>query len=420
MAMILHSLSLSSLFRRPNPNSSRTYKTATSIHYYASPSPHMENTQSKKRVAVCGGGVIGVCTAYFLAKKGAAVTLIEKSSVACAASGKAGGFLALDWCDNGAISSLARASFNLHRSLSDELNGPENYGYRPLTTLSLTVTESQTTSTSTNAGSSSILPSWVDGPIKSPRTIGSPETTAQVHPKLFTKTLLNKAVNDYGVEVVIGKVERVVGVEVEGGRVDSVVLEGGRVIESDSVVLALGPWSGKFEMLSSIFRVYGLKAHSIVVEPKEGASITPHALFLSYFPARGGKALDPEVYPRPTGEVYVCGMSSEQEVPDNPEEIAGDPDSIQVLKRVARTVSSHLGEGEAQVKAEQACFLPCTDDSIPIIGEIPGAKGCYVATGHSCWGILNGPATGAALAELVIDGHASIVDLSRFSPTRFV
>ncbi|KAI9165684.1 hypothetical protein LWI28_018680 [Acer negundo] len=419
MAMTWNSLSVPSLFHRPNPNSSKTSKTATSIHSSASPSPHMENTQSKKRVAVCGGGVIGVCTAYFLAKKGAAVTLIEKSSVACAASGKAGGFLALDWCDNEAISSLARASFNLHRSLSDELNGPENYGYRPLTTLSLTVTESQTTSTSTNAGSSSILPSWVDGPIKSPRTIGSPETTAQVHPKLFTKTLLNKAVNDYGVEVVIGKVERV-GVEVEGGRVDSVMLEGGQVIESDSVVLALGPWSGKFEMLSSIFRVYGLKAHSIVVEPKEGASITPHALFLSYFPARGGKALDPEVYPRPTGEVYVCGMSSEQEVPDNPEEISGDPDSIQVLKRVARTVSSHLGEGEAQVKAEQACFLPCTDDSIPVIGEIPGAKGCYVATGHSCWGILNGSATGAALAELVIDGHSSIVDLSRFSPTRFV
>ncbi|KAK9949020.1 hypothetical protein M0R45_004568 [Rubus argutus] len=50
---------------------------------------------SPKRVVVCGGGVIGVCTAYFLAKNGAVVTLVEKSSVACAASGKAGGFLAL-------------------------------------------------------------------------------------------------------------------------------------------------------------------------------------------------------------------------------------------------------------------------------------------------------------------------------------
>lgn len=109
---------------------------------------------------------------------------------------------------------------------------------------------------------------------------------------------MTKAVESYGVEVVIGKVERV---EVEEGRVNSVVLEGGRVVESDAVVLALGPWSGKFELLSSLFRVSALKAHSIVLEPKEAGSITPHALFLSYCPSHGGKPLDPEVYPRPTG-----------------------------------------------------------------------------------------------------------------------
>lgn len=113
-------------------------------------------------------------------------------------------------------------------------------------------------------------------------------------------------------------------------------------------------------------------------------------------------------------------MSAEAEVPDEPEQIVPVPESIQVLKAVARNVSSHLVEGEATVKAEQACFLPCTDDSVPVIGEVPGLKGCYVATGHSCWGILNGPATGAAVSELVLHGHASIVDLSPFSPDRFL
>ncbi|KAL9356373.1 hypothetical protein Peur_049626 [Populus x canadensis] len=386
----------------------------TPVHCSSPPPPPSSMDPQPKRVAVCGGGVIGVCTAYFLAKKGAAVTLIEKSSVACAASGKSGGFLALDWCDGGPLSSLARASFNLHRSLAEELNGTESYGYRPLTTLSLTITESGKQSQSSRVQN---LPSWVDGPARDLRAIGSTETTAQVHPQMFAKTLLSKAVEKFGVEVVIGKVD---SVEVEGGRVESVVLEGGRVIESDSVVLALGPWSGKFEMLSSLFRVYGLRAHSIVLEPKEPDAITPHALFLSYYPAQGGKPMDPEVYPRPSGEVYLCGMSSEVEVPEDPEQIVGDPESLEVLKRVASTVSSHLVEGEALLKAEQACFLPCTDDSVPVIGEIPGVKGCYVATGHNCWGILNGPATGAAMAELIVDGQATIVDLARFSPARFV
>ncbi|KAI4327407.1 hypothetical protein L6164_019873 [Bauhinia variegata] len=401
---------------RPTRYNRISISAVTIIQSSSSPSPSSpmeEQQQHPKRVVVCGGGVIGVCTAYFLAKKGAAVTLVEKYEVACAASGKAGGFLALDWCDGGPVGPLARASFNLHRALSEELDGLQSYGFRALTTLSLTLTESNNTPYGSRSSS---VPSWADGPARSPRSLGTRETTAQVHPQLFTRTLINKAVENYGVEVVIGKLERV---EVEGGGVRGVGLEGGRVIDAEAVVLALGPWSSKLDLLSSLFRVYGLKAHSIVLEPKQPGAITPHALFLSFYPSQGGRPLDPEVYPRPTGEVYICGMSAEEEIPDNPEQIWGDPESIRMLKRVAKTLSSHLGEGEAEMKAEQACFLPCTDDGLPVIGEIPGIKGCYVATGHSCWGILNAPATGAAMAELVIDGHSSIVDLKQFSPARF-
>ena len=88
------------------------------------------------------------------------------------------------------------------------------------------------------------------------------------------------------------------------------VLEGGRVLEADSVVLALGPWSSKLVLLSSLFRVYGLKAHSIVLEPREPSSITPHALFLSYYSSKRGKSLDPEVYPRPTGMLILFWVNN--------------------------------------------------------------------------------------------------------------
>jgi len=49
------------------------------------------------RVVICGAGVIGACTAYFLARRGIDVVVVERTEVAAAASGKAGGFLALDW-----------------------------------------------------------------------------------------------------------------------------------------------------------------------------------------------------------------------------------------------------------------------------------------------------------------------------------
>lgn len=374
---------------------------------------------------MCGGGVVGVCTAYFLAQKGGAttsVTVIEKSSVACAASGKAGGFLALDWCDGSPLAQLARTSFELHRDLARELDGHINYGYRPVDTLSLSLQqESRLKRGSGRPG----LPSWVDGSFSGvPKTIGTTDTTAQVHPQLFTRTLLSKAAEDHGVQLVIGEVENV---EIQDGRVVSVLVKKGTeegdsptIIDADAVVLALGPWSGKLGVLSSLFKVHGIKAHSIVLRPEKPEEITPHALFLSYTTSHG-KCLDPEVYPRPTGEVYICGMSEDDApVPDGAEQVEPKGESIETLKRIAETVSSLLSVGSTTVEAEQACFLPCTPDSQPVIGQVPNVKGLYVATGHSCWGILNGPATGAAVAELVLDGHSTVVDLKPFSPSRFL
>ncbi|KAL0452208.1 UNVERIFIED_CONTAM: hypothetical protein Slati_1198900 [Sesamum latifolium] len=67
----------------------------------------MDHQNPPKRVVVCGGGVIGVCTAYFLSKRGAAVTLVEQSSIACAAfrQGRRG-FLSPRWTGATAVQSL--------------------------------------------------------------------------------------------------------------------------------------------------------------------------------------------------------------------------------------------------------------------------------------------------------------------------
>ena len=51
------------------------------------------------RVLICGGGVIGAAIAYFLGRRGADAIVIERTEVGCAASGKSGGFLALEKID---------------------------------------------------------------------------------------------------------------------------------------------------------------------------------------------------------------------------------------------------------------------------------------------------------------------------------
>jgi glycine/D-amino acid oxidase-like deaminating enzyme len=49
---------------------------------------------------------------------------------------------------------------------------------------------------------------------------------------------------------------------------------------------------------------------------------------------------------------------------------------------------------------------------------VPGSEGAYIATGHNVWGILNAPATGEAMAELIAEGSVETTDLTPFDPGR--
>src|SRR5437016_11333033 len=83
-------------------------------------------------VLICGGGVIGASIAYFLSCRGVRATVIEGTGLACAASGKSGGFLARDWCDRSPLAPLARRSFALHAELAQRITG--EWGYRRVDT----------------------------------------------------------------------------------------------------------------------------------------------------------------------------------------------------------------------------------------------------------------------------------------------
>jgi glycine/D-amino acid oxidase-like deaminating enzyme len=59
-----------------------------------------------------------------------------------------------------------------------------------------------------------------------------------------------------------------------------------------------------------------------------------------------------------------------------------------------------------------------TEDGLPFLGQVPDVSGAYIATGHGCRGILNAPASGLAMAELIVDGQAHSVDLTPYAPQR--
>ena len=61
---------------------------------------------------------------------------------------------------------------------------------------------------------------------------------------------------------------------------------------------------------------------------------------------------------------------------------------------------------------------PQTPDSLPVIGEVPGHRNLWLATGHGHLGLSLGPVTGRLLAR-AMQGESTDVDLSPYSPARF-
>jgi glycine/D-amino acid oxidase-like deaminating enzyme len=350
-------------------------------------------------VLICGGGVIGASIAYFLARRGVTAAVIEGTGVACAASGKSGGFLARDWCEGSPLAPLARRSFDLHGELAETI--ADDWGYRRLDTY----------------GGFAGFPrrrgayklGWMSDEVTVAQAIGSPETTAQVHPERFTQAMM-RAATASGARLRLG---RVTGIATRDGKATGVEI-GDERLEGDAVVIAMGPWSVLAAAWLPLPAVFGLKGHSLVFDT--GAQIPAEAAFLEYREPGSGAVLTPELFPRSDGTTYVCGISGEEALPIDPVRVVPDGGALYRLEAMCRAISPVLGA--AKILARQACYRPITRDGLPLIGKVPGIAGAYVATGHSVWGILNAPATGEAIAGLIVDGAARTVDLAPFDPAR--
>jgi glycine/D-amino acid oxidase-like deaminating enzyme len=354
-------------------------------------------------VVICGGGVIGACTAYFLSRRGINVTVVERTDLAAAASGKAGGFLALDWCAGTPLDALARRSFELHAGLAKEVGA--DWSYRRMNAYSGVVVGDR----SAHRHKPAELDWLADGVIITSR-LGTRETTAIVPPRTFTSAMMTAA-QVHGARLHAGQVTGLTrgsdGASVQGVDVD------GSSIKADAVVIAMGPWSILAAQWIPLPPVFGLQSPSLVYGT--GADVPADALFLEYH-GEIGEAVSVELFPRGDGTTHITAFSDQSPLPVDPAAVTADPHAIERLQAIAERLSPAFRA--ERIIARQSCFRPVTQDGLPLIGPVAGAVGAYIATGHSVWGILNAPATGEALAELIADGASRSTDLAPFDPGR--
>lgn len=353
------------------------------------------------KIVIAGGGIIGNSVSYYLAKRhNIATTVIDPVGIAPASSGKAGGFLARDWSDGSPIGPLQNRSFDLHAEQAKDL-GAAIIDYRRLECVAVGCDERSAVAKPSGKKLQGV--EWADINVLGSRIMGGIESIAQVHPKKLCNAMW-KYSQEHGSKLIIGKVvEAIIDDE---GSVRGVKLNDDSTVECDALVIACGPWTDATkswfpsEVGKTMPRMLGVKYHSILIR-------SPRVLNQAVFFSGHG---DPEVYPRPDGDAYITGFpGSAVVVTESPGDEEVNPEVVNMLVDATKKVSSELGP--IPPHTEQCCYLPTTNDGIPVIGEIPGVKGAFVASGHGCWGILNGPATGEAMAELLTGGETKHVDI---------
>ena len=372
---------------------------------------------SHNNIVIIGGGIIGCTTAYYLthhpsySPHSTTLTLLEPSvrGVAQGASGKAGGLVA-KWAEPNV---LAEISFSEHVRLAKELGGEEKWGWRYVQCASwegrseaIDVGEGgeyeegvkKKKRTRMKKGKGGKLPddlTWINSELTDEYEVLAPHgDTAQVHPYLFTSTMLDLALSK-GLRVIQGRATSihhdngaVTGVSYTstsaGGGSTTTTTTTATTLPATHVILATGAWSPIF---LPTLPISGARVHSITIHPEVDSTITPHVLFTSIALSGTRTSVTPEIYPRPgpAKEVYVCGAPDSSPLPPTVDDVEVEEAMCARIHEYVGSISSELKEGKVMVR--QACYMPMmSTGSGPIVGEADRiAKGLIVAAGHSCW-----------------------------------
>lgn len=171
-------------------------------------------------------------------------------------------------------------------------------------------------------------------------------------------------------------------------------------IDCDAVVVAAGVWSKallkklKLNIPMESERGY----HIELVEP----SIVPA---MPTMIAAGKFVMTPmQGRLRMAGMVEFAGLAAKAN--DEP------------LKFLRRYLSRLMPDLTWKDSNEWLGHRPAPSDSIPLIGELPGAKGVFVGFGHQHVGLSGGPKTGQLLSQLIC-GEPTGLEMGMYSPVRF-
>ena len=361
-------------------------------------------------VVVIGGGVSGLSSAYFLARAGKDVVVVEKGTVGGEASGRSGGMIS-ERVGEPPLIPLAVESLRLWATLDDELGYPTEFIHQGR--LQVAVTEEEMgdiISERDQAQRHGINVDLLDTsevrdmiPWISERTLGgtffpngghaNPQRTVQAFAWAF---------QDKGGRLCQNTA--VTGMNVVDGRVSSVETTSG-AIETDMVVAAAGPQTGLLaDMVGAHVPVAPARVEMLATAPLEplfDIALVGNGLY-GRQAARGNLLFGGGAH-----EWIDVDLTTDPAKPNTP-----------LIRNIARRLAELLpGVSDVPLLRSWAGVVEQAPDYLPII-DILDSPSNYVVVTASAHGFGLTPATGKVVSDLVLHGESS-VDISGLKLSRF-
>jgi sarcosine oxidase subunit beta len=196
----------------------------------------------------------------------------------------------------------------------------------------------------------------------------------------------------------------VTAIETHGGKVNSVVTNHGR-IETPRVANAAGPWA------AAIGRMAHLELPIIPIR-RQWLTTTPLPGIPDDFPFVIDFAQS--LYFHREGQGLLTGMSNPDQVPDIDQSVDREWELVAMEAAAKRLPLLET----AGVASRLAGLYEVTPDAHPILGAAP-LEGFYVCAGFSGHGFMHGPICGKLLAEEILDGRATTLNIDVLRLDRF-